>query len=125
MGKHICFENSALSCIVEKSRLHKKKIDETDLTKQREDFNILRDSQIGKQRIKDLLVKKERELASYLSPWLSLSRESEHVYPSQGLLFTPYDHLQYSSLQMLPQETIVKTLRLRRFFLEMFNHPYR
>ena len=79
----------------------------------RDDFEKLRDPIIGKKRIKDKLKSGEKDLASYLSLWLALSKEAEHVYPSQGLLFTPYDYLKYSSLQMLPQETIVKTLRLR------------
>lgn len=60
-----------------------------------------------------------------ISRWLDLSRESENTYPSQGLLQTPYDYLDVAGTQMLPQEAVEKTLRLRRYFLELFNHPYR
>lgn len=60
-----------------------------------------------------------------ISRWLDFSRESENAYPSQGLLQTPYDYLDVAGTQMLPQEAIEKTLRLRRYFLELFNHPYR
>ena len=96
------------------------------LQKFKEDFFLtLRDPKLGKDRIKKALSNPEQNLHQYLALWLAISKESQFVYPSQGLLFTPYDYLTYSSLQMLPQETLVKTLRLRRFFLEMFNHPYR
>lgn len=98
----------------------------TKLAKLREDFNSLRDPVEGKRRIKKKLALIEKNInGEYLLPWLCLSKENEHVYPSQGLLRTPYDYLDYESLQMLPQEKIIKTLRLRWFFLEMFNHPYR
>lgn len=91
----------------------------------RADLNNLRDPILGKKRIKELLKEKETNLESYLSPWYRFSKESDHVYPSQGLLKTPYDFLDEVSRQMLPQESMVKTLRMRRFFLELYNHPYR
>lgn len=93
--------------------------------KLRADFELLRQADTGKQKIKLLLKEAESDLAAYLTPWNELSKENSHVYPSQGLLLTPYDYLKYQSLSQLPQETIVKTLRLRRLFLELFNHPYR
>lgn len=94
--------------------------------KLQEDFEKLRDAKLGKQKIKRLLSKQEQEnTEDYLAAWYGLSKEQDHVYPSQGLLRTPHDYLDYESLMVLPQEKIIKTLRLRRFFLEMFNHPYR
>lgn len=91
----------------------------------REDFNNLRDGDLGKQRIKKILKAGENDTEKYLAPWIAFSKEAKHVYPSQGLLITPHDYISYNNLQMLPQEKIVQTLRMRRFFLEMFNHPYR
>ena len=88
------------------------------------DYYDLLDPKIGRKRI----IKKVEKLESkedYLLDWLNFSKIGESVYPSQGLLTTPYDYLNYSSLQMLPYETIIETLRVRRFFLEVFNHPYR
>ncbi len=93
-----------------------------------EDFAQLRDPNYGEQLIKDLLKQYEENdsaLHEYLKPWYRISKEAKFVYPSQGLLTTPHDYLDYQSFQMLPQEKIVKTLRMRRFFLEMYNHPYR
>lgn len=91
----------------------------------RKDFEELRDGEKGKKRIKERLERQEKDFDEYLAPWLALSKEAKWVYPSQGLLQTPYDELKYRSLQLLPQETLIQTLRLRLFFLEMFNHPYR
>ncbi len=89
------------------------------------DFEKLRDPVAGKERIKKLLFQEEKDIKNYLAPWLEFSKEGKLVYPSQGLVFTPYDYLSYKFLYLLPQEMIIKTLRLRRFFLELFNHPYR
>lgn len=91
----------------------------------RKDFFELRDPEKGKRKIKDKLAPFEKNIDEYLAPWLAISKEAKWVYPSQGLLQTPYDELRYRSLQLLPQETLIQTLRLRLFFLEMFNHPYR
>lgn len=88
------------------------------------DFQNLRDSVIGEERIlKKLSTSESRK--DYLDDWWTFSKLGEKAYPSQGLLTTPYDYLNYKSLQMLPEETILETLRVRRFFLEIFNHPYR
>ena len=96
------------------------------VTKEEKDFIELRDNAIGKKRIKKLLENFENgKLEEYLAPWYRQSRLAKHVYPSQGLLITPYDYLGCESFQMLPQETIVHALRLRTFFLHLFNHPYR
>lgn len=51
--------------------------------------------------------------------------KTDLVYPSQGLLLTPYDGFGPVKTQKLPKKLIDKTLQLRMFFLEMFNHPYR
>jgi len=96
-----------------------------NLDRLRADYLELRDPELGKKRIKSFLKNKEDNLEEYFAPWYKLSKEARFVYPSQGLLTTPYDYLDYTSFQMLPQESLVYTLRLRRFFLEMYNHPYR
>ncbi|KKQ75959.1 MAG: Inosine-5'-monophosphate dehydrogenase [Candidatus Woesebacteria bacterium GW2011_GWB1_38_5b] len=96
------------------------------LEKLASDFELLRDPDIGRKRIKNRLKIIEKNINhEYLAPWYSLSKEDDHVYPSQGLLRTPFDYLNYEGISMLPSEKIIKTLRLRWYFLEMFNHPYR
>lgn len=94
------------------------------LKKLRNDYNRLINPETGSLEIIKKLEKEETK-DDYLKKWYKLSRDGVDVYPSQGLLTTPYDYLEYNSLEMLPQETIIKTLHVRRFFLEMFNHPYR
>lgn len=91
----------------------------------RADFDQLRHPVEGKRRIKRKLSSFEKNEKEYLSYWYRNSKETKHVYPSQGMLLTPYDYLDYHSLQLLPQEVIINTLRMRWFFLEMFNHPLR
>lgn len=93
--------------------------------RKREDFDRLRDKKTGEEAI---FVKEKKNLkakTALLRRWADLSRGAESVYPSQGLLLTPYDYLPVAGMQMLPQESVEKTLRLRRYFLELFSHPYR
>jgi hypothetical protein len=89
------------------------------------DFYSLRDSKIGEKHVLDKIGDFEKDTESYLAPWNAFSRENGDVYPSQGLLLTPHDYLEVSRVQRLPEETLLQTLRLRFFFLELFNHPYR
>src|SRR3990167_533901 len=89
------------------------------------DYILLRDPIKGKGRIEKSLANLEKDHGKYLEEWYSFSKENGEVYPSQGLLTTPHDYLNYHSFQMLPQEKVIETLRLRWFFLELFNHPYR
>ena len=95
------------------------------LEKLEEDYKILRDPTKGSERIEKKLASLEKDREKYLSEWYAFSKENGDVYPSQGVLTTPYDYLNYHSFQMLPQEKTLETLRLRWFFLELFNHPYR
>lgn len=101
------------------------KINSDKLASLKADFEALQNPQLGKDRIKNILQDQEENQHEYLSKWYALSKESKFVYPSQGMLTTPFDYLDHKSTQMLPQEIIIETLRMRRFFLELFNHPYR
>jgi len=97
----------------------------TDFLKKLQDsYNHLINPETGSSEIIKKLEKEEKE-DSYLEKWYKFSKKSEEVYPSQGLLLTPYDYINFKMLQMLPQDMIIKTLRVRRYFLEIFNHPYR
>ncbi len=95
------------------------------LDKLREDYEELMNPESGSQRIKKALEEHEKNHHNYLEKWYALSKEAKYVYPSQGLLQTPFDYLDIKSLSLLPQEQLIETLRMRRFFLEMFNHPLR
>src|SRR5512143_3456615 len=65
----------------------------------------------------------ERNLDDYLRPW---RRESmQHAYPSQGLIRTPYDELDYAGEVLFPEEQMLDILRVRTYLLEIFNHPDR
>jgi len=96
-----------------------------DLNKLRDKFNLLRDAVAGEEIISQKTKQLEGNGYEYLAKWYKLSQEDDKVYPSQGLLLTPHDYLDVHALQMLPQDTIVQTLKMRMFFLELFNHPYR
>ena len=98
---------------------------QTNLDRLREDLDKLKDPTQGEKIVLEELKKYEQNSEDYLDKWLGFSKFNENVYPSQGLLITPHDYLNYGSFHLLPQEEIVETLRLRWFFLKLFNHPYR
>jgi hypothetical protein len=41
------------------------------------------------------------------------------------LLTTPFDNLSYEKKGVLPPEEMINILRVRQYFLELFNHPER
>ena len=95
------------------------------LLKLKNDFDKLKSAKDGENFIKSKTGFLEKNGFSSLTDWYGFSQTSDNVYPSQGLLLTPYDYLDVRSHELLPQDFLVKTLRLRAFFLELFNHPYR
>lgn len=67
----------------------------------------------------------EKNQKEYFKRWYQESGDENSAYPSQGLLHTPFDFLQCSRDKMIQPEIIIKTLRLRQYILELFNHPDR
>lgn len=57
--------------------------------------------------------------------WYTESRENAQAYPSQGMLTTPFDFLPRVQKGLIPPEKMVRILRVRQYFLELFNHPER
>lgn len=64
-------------------------------------------------------------MSEYLKYWYLESREGEEAYPSQGMLLTPFDNHPVSDLAMLSPDAMITILRVRQYFLELFNHPDR
>jgi IMP dehydrogenase / GMP reductase domain len=86
-------------------------------------FETLLNSPQSEQYIRDRLAAYEQEVDEYLRPW---RRESaENAYPSQGLIRTLYDDLDYSGQVLFPEERMIEILRVRAYLLEIFNHPDR
>lgn len=88
-------------------------------------FKTFRDVKLWETYINSKLAPFEKDTPSYLKYWYIESRENSHAYPSQGLLTTPYDFLPNHQKAMLPLEKMFKILRIRQYFLELFNHPDR
>ncbi|KKU45472.1 MAG: Inosine-5'-monophosphate dehydrogenase [Microgenomates group bacterium GW2011_GWC2_46_7] len=88
-------------------------------------FATFRDVDLWEKYISTKLAPFEADIPSYLKYWYIESRENSTAYPSQGLLTTPYDFLPPSRKAMLPIQSMLKILRTRQYFLELFNHPER
>src|SRR5438105_4583090 len=86
-------------------------------------FQDLLNSPKAEQHICNRLAPYEQNLDDYLRPWRKESKEK--TYPSQGLLRTPYDDLDYAGEMQFPEERMVEILRVRAYLLEIFNHPDR
>lgn len=88
-------------------------------------FATFRNIELWESFIESKLAPLELDTPSYLKYWYIESRENSHAYPSQGLLTTAYDYLPPYQKAMLPLEKMLKILRVRQYFLELFNHPDR
>lgn len=88
-------------------------------------FASFRDNDLWEHYIKAKLTPLEADTPAYLKYWYVESQENSHAYPSQGLLTTPFDFLPKHKKAMLPLEKMIRILRVRQYFLELFNHPER
>ncbi len=88
-------------------------------------FESFRDIKRWEEFIQKKLAPFEKDVASYLKYWYIESRDSQHAYPSQGMLLTPFDFLPVVQTGMIPPEEMIRILRVRQYFLEIFNHPQR
>ena len=88
-------------------------------------FSSFRDTQLWESYITNKLAPFEKDLTEYLKYWYIESQENSQAYPSQGLLKTPFDFLHYKQRAMLPVHEMKRILRVRQYFLEIFNHPER
>ncbi len=86
-------------------------------------FEDLLNSPQSEAYIRERLKSFEADVDDYLRPW---RRESaENAYPSQGLIRTQYDTLDYAGQVLFPEEQMIEILRVRTYLLEIFNHPER
>lgn len=88
-------------------------------------FSSFRDNQLWESYIKEKLAPFEKDLPTYLKYWYTESQDNSQAYPSQGLLKTPFDFLNNDKKAMLPLQKVMEILRIRHYFLEIFNHPER
>jgi len=88
-------------------------------------FSSFRDVKLWESFIKNKLAPYEENVSDYLKYWFTESRDSTDAYPSQGMLLTPFDYLEYVQKGVLPPQRMVEILRVRQYFLEIFNHPER
>lgn len=88
-------------------------------------FSSFRNETLWEQYITEKLAPFEKDLTAYLQYWYIESQENSSAYPSQGLLKTPYDFLKYKQKGMVPLKEMIHILRVRQYFLELFNHPER
>lgn len=88
-------------------------------------FASFRDPKVWEEFISEKLSPFEKDLTNYLKYWYIESQENSSAYPSQGLLKTPFDSLPYKQRGMVPLQEMLRILRIRQYFLEIFNHPER
>lgn len=88
-------------------------------------LNTFRDNQIWENFVQKKLDSFEKNPAEYLRYWYIESHTGDGAYPNQGLLTTPFDFLPKHTKGMLSPEEMFKILRVRHYFMELFNHPQR
>lgn len=86
-------------------------------------FTQLLDAKHGRAYINNSF--KDVDKNDLFDRWYKESGESGEIYPSQGLLQTEMDFLEYLGKTLLSESELIQTLKLRRYMLEIFNHPER
>ncbi|OGD63048.1 hypothetical protein A2160_05405 [Candidatus Beckwithbacteria bacterium RBG_13_42_9] len=88
-------------------------------------FQQLLKNTSGERYIQKRLHLFQKEKMLLFKRWYKETGEDGEVYPSQGLLITPFDYLPYVGKTLLPEEELWQTLKMRWYVLEIFNHPQR
>jgi len=88
-------------------------------------FSDLLDKQKGESYLNSKIKPFENNHGQLFSRWYRISGEAKEVYPSQGLLVTPFDYLQFLGKTILSDSKLWETLLVRWYLLELFNHPKR
>lgn len=87
-------------------------------------YNLL-DNKKGELYINRLAKSFGGSHAHFFERWYKLTGEAKEIYPSQGLLVTPFDYLPYLGKTILSDEKLWQTILVRWYLLELFNHPDR
>jgi hypothetical protein len=88
-------------------------------------FDTFRDVSLWETFIHKKLSPLEENISDYFKYWYIESRDNGNAYPSQGMLVTPFDFLPTEHKGMISPERMIHILRVRQYFLELFNHPER
>ncbi len=88
-------------------------------------FKHLLDAEYGEKFLHRLLKPYEKNRRELFQRWYNQTGEATEVYPSQGLLLTPFDYLNFVGKTLLPETELWPTLKVRSYVLEIFNHPDR
>ena len=87
-------------------------------------FRNFLDSKTADRWLKDEFGERQGRVEGF-KRWYRQTGEAGEIYPSQGLLGTPYDYLEYLGKTMMAEEELWEVLKVRRYILEVFNHPER
>jgi len=88
-------------------------------------FKHLLDADHGERFLHRIFKPYEKKRRILFQPWYHQTGGAGEVYPSQGLLLTPFDYLNFVGKTLLPEDELWETLRVRTYVLEIFNHPDR
>jgi len=88
-------------------------------------FRDLLDNKKGEAYINRFAKSLYKNHSQFIERWYKITGEAKEIYPSQGLLVTPFDYLPYLGKTILSDEKLWQTLMTRWYLLELFNHPDR
>ena len=89
------------------------------------DFQKILQHKTGTNFVEKLFKKYLKDKNTLFERWYRETGEFGEIYPSQGLLRTPYDFLESVGKTLMPEDEFLETLKVRRYFLEILNHPSR
>lgn len=93
--------------------------------KLKDDFLSLYRPTNNKKLLEKDSLEMENHPGKYLEHWIGFSKTHDEVYPSQGLLLTSFDGLDFTGFKNLSKAKVLEILKVRNYFLTLSNHPLR
>lgn len=80
---------------------------------------------VGDKYIKDHFSVYSGRRMEIFKRWYGETGSEGEVFPSQGLLNTPFDNLEYLGKTLMGEDELWQVLKLRHYLLSVLNHPVR
>ncbi len=89
------------------------------------DFLDLLEQDHGNDYISTLFAPYKDNRQVLFEPWYKETGGNGEIYPSQGLLVTPMDYLDFVGRTLMSEKDLWDVLKVRAYMLTLFNHPER
>lgn len=88
-------------------------------------FKEMLDQKKGGEWLAEIVKQSVSDKQLIYHKWYKQTGEAGEIYPSQGLLKTPFDYLDFLGKTLMNEDELWEVLQMRWWLLSVFNHPTR